>query len=216
MRNIIFIAPPAAGKGTVSDYLVNNYGYQHISTGDILREEQVSGSELGSKLKSIMASGALVSDEVMIELISSALAKLDSDKPFILDGFPRTLNQAEKLEEMLVSREVTNNVVIYLNVDRELALKRIVGRLNCPVCKKSYNIYFPEVRPKVANQCDKCMVELIKRDDDNEESFTRRYDAYMREASKIIEFYKAKNLLREVKVGEINKLYQDVVSEVSL
>ena len=213
MKNIIFIAPPAAGKGTCSDYLVENLGYEHISTGDLLREEIASGSEFGKELDSIISKGNLVSDEVMIKLVKSKLSELDANKPFILDGYPRTIIQAEKLDEMLISLGVTNIVAIYLDVDFDLALKRTLGRRSCPKCKRGYNVYFEEKKPINGELCDECNVELDKRADDNEESFKVRYDSYMKDASLIIDHYDKKQSLKTIKVGKLEDVLNEVVKE---
>ena len=130
MKNIIFIAPPAAGKGTQSDMLKTKFNYYHISTGDMLREAINSGSELGLSIKSIIDEGKLVTDDIMIDLIKNKLNEIEG-KPFILDGFPRTLNQASALGSMLDNLNITNYVTIYLKLDEEIAAKRILGRLTC-------------------------------------------------------------------------------------
>lgn len=205
MKNIIFIAPPAAGKGTQSDLLKTKYDYNHISTGDMLREEIASGSELGLKVKNIIDKGELVTDDVMIDLLKNKLSTLDG-KPFILDGFPRTLNQAIALNDILN----VDYVAIYLEVDREVAMKRIVGRLTCK-CGKSYNIYDDDLKPKVEGICDKCGEKLTKRDDDNEESFNVRFDTFLANNEPILEFYKKQDKLRIVNVdNEVDKIFEDI------
>jgi len=198
MRNIIFIAPPAAGKGTVSDYLVKNYNYIHLSTGDLLREEIKSGSTLGQEIDKIISGGNLVSDELIIKLVEDKLNTLDKNKPFILDGFPRTLVQTEKLEEMLITLGVTNNLVVYLDINLEDATKRVIGRIVCPKCKRSYNLYDEKVKPLKDNTCDDCIIELEKRSDDNEETFKVRFNSYLENTSPIINYYKDKGLLLSV------------------
>ena len=121
MKNIIFIAPPAAGKGTQSDLLISKYGYEHISTGDLLRNEIKSGSDLGKELDSMMKSGSLISDEIVNKLLINALSNIT--KPFILDGYPRTISQALKLDEILASLNKSVDVVVYLDVEEELAVE---------------------------------------------------------------------------------------------
>ncbi len=213
MNNIIFIAPPAAGKGTVSDFLIKNYNYKHLSTGDMLRTEIASGSDFGKEINKIIQAGNLVSDDIMIRLVKEQLVSL-SNQAFILDGFPRTLEQAKSLDEMLISLGVTNNIVISLDIDYDLALKRVLGRVNCPKCGRSYNIYFEEMKAKKDNICDDCELELTKRADDNEESFKRRFDTYIENARSIKEYYKAKNLLREIMVdNNQTRVLQEVVKE---
>ena len=213
MQNIVFIAPPAAGKGTCSDYLIKNFNYEHLSTGDLLREEIASGSELGKQIDSIISKGILLDDEFMIKLVQEKLSKLDADRPFILEGFPRTIVQAEKLDEMFKKLNISNVIVIYLKLDFDLALKRTLGRINCPKCKKSYNTYFEEKKPINGNLCDDCNIELVKRNDDNEESFKVRFDSYMKDANLIIDHYDKKHILRTINAGKLEDVLRDVVKE---
>ena len=175
MKNIIFIAPPAAGKGTQSDLLISKYGYEHISTGDLLREEVASGSELGLSISELMKSGALISDDIVNKLLVKALSA--TTKPFILDGYPRNISQAEKLDILLSELGKSADAVIYLEVDEELAMKRATGRISCPNCKRSYHKYF--MKPKQDNICDNCGATLISRADDTEEAFKNRYNTYV-------------------------------------
>lgn len=214
MKNVIFIAPPAAGKGTCSEYLIKNLGYEHLSTGDLLREEIASGSDLGKKIDSIISKGNLVDDEFMIKLVQGKLESLDSNQHFILEGFPRTIVQAEKLDNMFQDLNITNVVVIFLDVDFDLALKRTLGRINCPKCKRSYNLYFEEKKPMKDNICDDCNIELIKRNDDNEESFKVRFDSYMKDANLIIEHYKNLGILKSVKATDLDKMLKEVAEVV--
>lgn len=212
MKNIIFIAPPAAGKGTVSDYLVKNFNYEHISTGDLLRDEIKSGSELGREIDALISKGNLVSDELIIRLVDEKLNSLDTTKPFILDGFPRTINQAQKLDKMLITRGVTNNVVIYLDIDMETATKRAIGRISCPKCKRTYNLFSEDLKPVNANLCDDCGVELEKRSDDTEETFKIRFNTYLDNTSPIIDYYQNKNLLVKVSATKpLEEIFSDVV-----
>lgn len=205
MKNIIFIAPPAAGKGTQSNTLKDKYGYTHISTGDLLREEIASGSALGVEVKSIIDKGNLVSDELMIDIIKSKLTEIKG-KPFILDGFPRTLNQAKALDEILDD----NYEVVYLELSKDDAIKRIEGRLTCS-CGKSYNLNDAELMPKVAGICDNCGKKLIKRDDDNVEAFIVRYNNFLTNTKVLIDYYKDKNKLHIVDVNRnINDIFNDI------
>ena len=205
MKNIIFIAPPAAGKGTQSQMLKEKFGYVHISTGDLLRAEIASGSELGCEVKNIIDKGNLVSDELMIDIIKSKLTEIKG-KPFILDGFPRTLNQAESLDGILDD----NYETIYLELPREDAIKRIEGRLTCS-CGKSYNMNDEALKPKVAGICDICGKELVKRDDDNAQAFIVRYDNFLNNTKVLINYYKNKNKLHIVDVNRnINDIFEDI------
>lgn len=215
MRNIIFIAPPAAGKGTVSDYLVKNYNYEHLSTGDLLRAEIKSGSKLGEEIDALISKGSFVSDELIIRLVDEKLNSLDVSKPFILDGFPRTLIQAHKLEEMLKNRDITKNIVIYLDIDMETATKRVLGRISCPKCKKSYNLYSEELKPINGNICDDCGAILEKRSDDTEETFKIRFNTYLESTSPIIQYYEDRGMLVKVNATQpLNDIYKSVVKEI--
>ena len=197
MKNIIFIAPPAAGKGTVSDYLVKKYSYLHISTGDLLREEQASGSEFGQKLNKILKSGSLVDDEVVIRLVSNKLSSIE-DKPFILDGFPRTLAQAKVLDKILNDLNIKDNIVVYLSASLDTVLKRVLGRVICPKCKKTYNLNNEKLKPIHDGICDECGTCLIHRDDDNEETFKVRYQSFMENTKPVLDFYQDKGVLKEI------------------
>ena len=214
MRNIIFIAPPAAGKGTVSDYLVKNYNYIHLSTGDLLRDEIKSGSALGKKIDSIISKGNLVSDDLIVKLVEEKLNDLDMNKPFILDGFPRTLTQARKLDEMLITLGVTNNIVIYLDIDIKNATKRVLGRIVCPKCKKSYNLNNEALKPIKENICDECKIELEKRNDDNEETFKVRFNSYLQNTRPILNHYNEKQLLVKIDaLLDLNVCLEKIIKE---
>ena len=205
MKNIIFIAPPAAGKGTQSDMLKNTYGYIHISMGDLLRAEIATGSALGLEVKSIIDKGNLVSDELIIDIINSKLTEIKG-KPFILDGFPRTLNQAKVLDKIIDD----NYEVIYLELSKEEAIKRIEGRLTCS-CGKSYNLNDEALKPKQEGICDNCGKKLVKRDDDNTLAFAVRYDNFLNNTKVLIDYYKNKNKLNVIDVNrDINAIFKDI------
>jgi len=195
MKSVIFIAPPAAGKGTQSANLKAK-GYVHISTGDMLREEISKESEIGLLVNDIMQSGKLVSDEIVFDLITNKLSNLNS--PFILDGFPRTLKQAELLNELFNNLDIDNYEVIYLDLPMEDAIKRALGRLTCSKCGASYNKYYSELAPKKIGICDKCGNELNIRSDDNEESFKVRFNTFITNTDPIKEFYSNKGKLHIV------------------
>ena len=212
MKNIIFLAPPAAGKGTCSDILKNTYDCEHISTGAILRSEIASQSSLGKEIKEIIDAGKLVSDDYMIKLIEETLSKLD--KPFILDGFPRTINQAQNLSILFDKLNISNYIVIYLNIDKELALKRTLGRVTCEKCGRSYNIFFDGFKPKEDGICDDCKTALTVRGDDNEESFKVRFDTYVQNTLPIIEYYKNLNKLVEIDVNNKDLNLKEKLMEI--
>lgn len=216
MKNIIFIAPPAAGKGTISDYLVKNYHYEHISTGDLLRDEIASGSEFGQKLDDIIKSGSLVDDETVTELVCNKLSSIQNI-PFILDGYPRTLAQAKSLDEILNELHIYDTIAVYLNVDLDTVLKRVFGRVICPKCKKSYNINNEKLRPKKDNICDDCGSNLIHRDDDNEETFKVRYELFMNHTKPVLQYYQDNGMLYEIDATlELEVIYEKLENEVDI
>ena len=155
MKSIIFISPPAAGKGTQSKLLSYYYHIPHISMGDLLRDEVASGSELGKKLKQIMDDGKLVDANTTLELLEKRLLKDDCRNGYILDGYPRNLSQAKSYEELLEKMNKKLGYVIFLDIDKELAIKRIIGRVVCPNCGSSYNLYIDDVKPEVDNICNR-------------------------------------------------------------
>ncbi len=193
MMNIILIAPPAAGKGTHSALLKEKYGLSHISTGDLLREVATSDSSIAEKL----SRGELISDEIVFKLLENKLIELNSKVGHIFDGFPRTLSQAEELNNILNRLNQKVDYVIYLDIDREVAMKRVLGRLTCSGCGEIYNTYRDTF--KVENKCNKCDSDLTKREDDNEETFTKRFDTYLEKTQPLIDYYSEKGLLHNVK-----------------
>ncbi len=197
MKNIIFIAPPAAGKGTISEYLIKNLNYTHLSTGDLLRKVAKQDNENGKKIRSLMKEGKFIPDEIILPLFKDELLTL-KDKPFILDGMPRTLKQAKYLDNLFQEIDLNNYIVLSLNVDKEILKERIIGRRICPDCGSSYNIYFEGLKPKDNEHCDNCGSSLIQREDDNLEAFQVRYQAYLEETEPLITFYKEKKVLQEI------------------
>ena len=193
--NIIFVAPPAAGKGTQSSLLVEKYGLIHISTGDLLRAEVASGSNLGNSLKDKMASGELISDDIVLELLKNRLMQDDIKKGFILDGYPRNINQANELNKVLDELNMKIDHVLYLDMDKTLAMHRALGRQSCPKCGKTYNKYEEVFKPKVDGKCDDCQEDLISRTDDNEETFNTRFDTYLDNTQPLLDYYKEIGLL---------------------
>lgn len=193
MKNIILIAAPAAGKGTLSDLLVKKYDYLHISTGDLLREVSKENTELGQKIAKMLQNGELVTDEIVFELLENKLCQVD--KPYILDGFPRTLNQAYKYDELIQKLNKDLGIVVVLNCDYEILKKRIVGRYLCKDCGSIYNTLTGVNTPKQEGICDNCGGDLYKRSDDNEESFKTRYETYLEKTKPLIDFYEKKGNL---------------------
>ena len=188
--NIIFISPPAAGKGTQSKFLSEEYNIPHISAGDLLRDEVASGSELGKELKAIMDAGKLVGLEDILKLLENRLSKDDCKNGYILDGYPRDMAQAKAYEELLAKLNMEIGHVIFLDIDKELAVRRTLSRLICPNCGSSYNLEVEEVKPKKDGICDRCNHELKHRSDDNEETILKRFDTYMESTKDLIDYYK--------------------------
>lgn len=209
MKNIIFIAPPAAGKGTESELLVKEYGYEHISTGDLLRLKQNDGSELGNYIRNLLSEGKLIDDNIVTELLKDKLKTING--PFILDGYPRTINQAKILNELLSELNLNIGAVIYLNVDCDTALMRALGRITCPKCNKIYNKYKEGMKPKLNYICDECNVELIGRSDDNEESFKIRFDTYLNNTKPLLNYYCDLGLLNIIdKIDTPHETHEEV------
>ena len=186
---LVLIGAPAAGKGTQATRLVEHYGIAHISTGDMLREEVAKGTELGNQAKSIMAAGGLVSDELIIAIVQERIKKDDCAKGFILDGFPRTVVQAEKLEDM-----VKLDHVVYISAPDEV--ERLTARESCPKCGATYNKLF--LPAKVAGVCDKCGEALTQRKDDTVEAGKARIATFHEQSEPLVDFYKKKGILFEV------------------
>lgn len=200
MKNIIFIAPPAAGKGTMSSMLSEEYNIPHISTGDLLREESLKDTPLGRKIKEKIEQGKFVNDEIMTELLINRLTKPDCDNGYILDGYPRNLKQAKIYEDILDKLDKELGLVIYLNIDKNLALKRMSGRVVCSNCSASYNLNNKELAPRKVGICDRCGHTLSARADDNESTFLERFDTYLNKTSELINYYNNKNVLKKVDI----------------
>ncbi|KAF5072634.1 adenylate kinase [anaerobic digester metagenome] len=188
---LVLIGAPAAGKGTQAARLVKHYGIAHISTGDMLREEVAKGTELGIQAKSIMASGGLVSDELIIAIVKERIQKDDCKNGFILDGFPRTVIQAEKLEEM-----VALDKVVYINAPDGIMLARLTARETCPKCGATFNKLF--LPTKVAGICDVCGEALTQRKDDTTEAGLARIKTFHEQSEPLVAFYEKENILIEV------------------
>ena len=209
MKNIILLAPPAAGKGTVASYLCKKYGYVSVSTGDILREEAKNNKEFAIVIKE----GKLIDDNTVFDLLKAKLNKL-GNTPYILDGFPRTVEQAVMYDELLQNMKKKIGVVIYLDVDEQELINRVTTRLVCPKCKTSYSTRNREFAPKKDFVCDNCNIELIHREDDSEEIFDKRYKEYLKSTTALIDYYDKKGVL--VKISDIypNIIFKKVSSLV--
>ena len=198
MKNIMFIAPPAAGKGTQAELVVEKYGIPHISTGDILRDISKEDSEIGKYVYETLANGELVKDEITYQLIEDRLGKDDCKNGFIIDGFPRNIAQAHEYDKILKNLGYEVGNVIFINVDKKTLEKRITGRRICEDCKTIFNINDPKSSPKVESVCDNCGGKLYQRSDDNLEAFETRYNMYVEKTEPIIDYYRKQNVLTEI------------------
>ena len=206
---IIFIGPPGSGKGTQAKRLASNHDIPHISTGDMLREAVADGTDLGKEAAPIMASGGLVPDDLMIGIIKERLAKPDAAGGFILDGFPRTVVQAEKLDTLVGGNEANALRVLQLLVPDDAIVRRITLRRSCSNCGAIYHL--ENLPPAVDSVCDRCGAGVIARPDDNETAVRKRLEAYHRQTLPVATFYKAKSLLREVDgVGPVDEVFERI------
>lgn len=212
MKNIIFIAPPAAGKGTISSMICSKYNIPHISTGDLLRDEIARSTKIGLEIRQSMSRGEFVSDELITKLLKKRLSSKDTKKGYILDGYPRNIKQAEIYDNMLNELEFDAGKVIFLDIDKEVALNRIKSRVVCPKCGMSYNLSSPDLSPVREGLCDGCSSELKVRSDDTKETFLSRFDTYMKETYPLIEYYENKNNL--VKINVNNMTPEEIFEEV--
>ena len=194
----MFIAPPAAGKGTQAELVVQKYKIPHISTGDILREISKEDSEIGKYVYETLASGKLVKDEITYQLIEDRLSKDDCKNGYIIDGFPRNIEQAYEYDKILKKLNYEVGNVILIDVDEKTLEKRITGRRLCENCNTIYNINEENSRPAVESICDNCGGKLYQRSDDNLEAFKTRYEMYLEKTKPIIEHYQKQNVLTEV------------------
>ena len=191
MNNFIFLGPPGAGKGSLAVKVAEDYKIPHISTGDIFRANIKAQTPLGVKVKAIIDSGSLVSDELTFELVKDRLAQDDCKNGYILDGFPRTIPQAEMLDGLVADVKVVN-----FEIQDEIVIRRLSTRRVCKACGANYNVL--TLKPKVEGICDKCGGELYQRDDDKQESILHRMDVYREQTEPLINFYKEKGKITDL------------------
>ncbi len=193
---LVLLGPPGAGKGTQASAIVEKYKIPHISTGDIFRANIKEGTALGKEAKSYMDKGLLVPDELVVSIVKDRLLKDDCAKGFLLDGFPRTVNQAESLDSELSKMGIELDRVININANADILIERAVGRRICRECGATYHIKFNP--PKVEGVCDKDGGQLYQRDDDNESTVSTRINVYMEQTQPLIDYYGDKGLLLDV------------------
>ncbi|MDO9098988.1 MAG: adenylate kinase [Candidatus Methanoperedens sp.] len=206
--NIILLGPPGAGKGTQAKKISEYFSLPHISTGDILRENISNNTSLGLKAKSYMSRGELVPDELLITIIKDRLSRKDCSEGFMLDGYPRTIPQADALQMILTESGKKLDVVLNISVGDEELVKRLSGRRMCK-CGASYHVSFNP--PKKDGVCDVCKEKLYQRDDDKAEAVQNRLDVYKKQTQPLIDYYDKKGILRTIDgVNDIPKIFEDI------
>ena len=207
--NLLIIGAPGAGKGTMSDLLINTYHLVHVSTGDMLRAAVKAGTPVGLKAQEYMNKGALVPDEVIHDIIVERLSQDDIKAGFLFDGYPRTIAQAQDLDQILKEIGLKIDAVINLNIEDDELIKRITGRRLCPTCGEIFNIYYKA--PAKEGVCDKCGAELITRKDDNLESLTVRLQEYHKNTQPVIEYYDKAGLVANVDAKQgVDEVFGDI------
>jgi adenylate kinase len=194
-RAVIFLGPPGAGKGTQAKQIAQEYGVPHISTGDMFREHASRGTPLGLRAKTIMERGELVPDDLVLSMVEERISRLDCADGFILDGFPRTLPQAQRLDEILDRRKV-QPLVVHFVVDKNQLMRRLTGRRTCAIGGEIYNIY--DHPPKAPGRCDRDGGELVQRPDDREDVIAERLAAYERQTRPLVDYYRGRGVLKDV------------------
>jgi adenylate kinase len=212
---IVLLGAPGAGKGTHAKYLENRYGFRQVSTGDLLRQAARDQTPLGQKALSYMSKGELVPDALMLDLVRERLTAADPQAGFVLDGFPRTIGQAEGLQQLLDDLKWKLDRVVLIRVPRLLIIERLSGRRNCRLCGSLYHVSL--MPPRTEGLCDRCRGELYQRDDDKEEMISARLDVYERETAPLIEHYRKKGMLVELDgVGTVEDVRRRVVHALGL
>ncbi|HOO60380.1 MAG TPA: adenylate kinase [Candidatus Mcinerneyibacteriales bacterium] len=208
MKRFIFLGPPGAGKGTQADFLSDKLSIEHISTGELLRQEIAAKTALGEKARLFVESGDLVPDEIVIEILKDHISKIRG-AGYILDGFPRNTAQAESLEV----HEIRVDKVILFDIDKETVIRRLSGRLYCPVCKKFYHEEF--LPPKEDTVCDICHRPLVRRKDDDPESIENRIRVYLEQTHPLIEYYETSGKLEHIDANkEVDAIHHELLERI--
>lgn len=212
--NMILLGPPGCGKGTQAKILIDAFNIPQISTGDMLRETIKKKSPLGMEAKAHMDRGALVPDHLVIKIIEERLKQADCNRGFILDGFPRTVAQAEALDTLLSQMGSELEYVFSIDVEDEELIRRLTGRRVCRTCGESYHIAFNP--PRQEGRCDSCQGELYQRDDDNEETIRNRLKVYRDQTSPLINFYQKRNVLHSIDgIGSIEDIKERLLASIN-
>lgn len=210
---LVLLGPPGAGKGTQASAIIKKYNIPHISTGDIFRANIKKSTELGKKAKAYMDKGQLVPDELVVSIVKDRLLEDDCKDGFLLDGFPRTVKQAEALDEELTKMELKLDHVINIDVESDELIKRAVGRRICKNCGATYHIEFNP--PKKEEECDVCGGELYQRDDDTEKTVANRIEVYLKETKPLVDYYTKKGIIFSVDGKQaIEDVFKDIVKSL--
>ena len=206
---MVLLGPPGAGKGTQAVMLQEKKGFLHLSTGDILRENVKNNTDIGKKAKAFMEKGELVPDDIVIETMLDTIKNVQDKKDFVLDGFPRTVYQAKKLDNELSKLKLPIDIVVYFRTGISTVILRLTGRRLCSKCGANYHIV--NMPPKKQGVCDKCGAKLYQRKDDSEETIKKRLEVYDSQTKELIDYYKAQGILKEVSGGlEAGKVYSEL------
>lgn len=213
MKNIIFVAPPGAGKGTQAKLISSEFNIPHISTGDLLRDERNSGSVLSEMLKSEMDKGNLIDNSIIVNVLRNRLSRVDCNNGYILDGYPRSVEQAKIYEDLLLELNKDIGIVIYMDIDKDLALERTLCRIICSSCGASYSSAVADLKPKIDGICDRCGHSLRLRKDDTPEVFSNRFDTYLKETKPLVDYYNSLGVLKTIKVTKDDSV-QDIFNKI--
>jgi len=211
--NVIFLGPPGSGKGTQAKQLAAKYSLKHLSTGDLFREAITAQNALGNEIKSYVENGRLVPDELVSEVVFEKIKQPDIRSSFLLDGYPRTMEQAKSMDEFVKKEGIAVDAIIFFSVPAADLVKRLSARRQCPKCKEVYNLVTRV--PKKADTCDVCQSALYHRPDDKEDVVAERLSVYDRQTAPIVDFYKGRPQFHDINAAqEVGKVYNDLLQAV--